>query len=81
VVPISHCQTLLAEPLGTVKSWLARRRRGRLSQRHGAGPCDARTPPARIVLCKDIDAESGMRFFTNYQSRKGAIRPTLTPRW
>ena len=67
---------LPAEPLGTVKSWLAEAtRRG-----HEPNPnamvlatCDGQGhPSARIVLCKDIDAESGtLRFFTNYQSRKG----------
>ena len=67
---------LPAEPLGTAKSWLAE------AMRRGDEPnpnamvlatCDARGhPSARIVLCKDIDAESGtLRFFTNYQSRKG----------
>jgi pyridoxamine 5'-phosphate oxidase len=67
---------LPAEPLGTAKSWLAE------AMRRGDEPnpnamvlatCDSRGhPSARIVLCKDIDAESGtLRFFTNYQSRKG----------
>ncbi len=67
---------LPAEPLGTVKSWLAEAiHRGDvpnpnamvLATTDGQGH-----PSARIVLCKDIDAESGtVRFFTNYQSRKG----------
>jgi pyridoxamine 5'-phosphate oxidase len=67
---------LPAEPLGTVKGWLAE------AIRRGAQPnpnamvlatCDALGhPSARIVLCKEIDAESGtLRFVTNYQSRKG----------
>jgi pyridoxamine 5'-phosphate oxidase len=67
---------LPAEPLGTAKSWLAE------AMRRGDQPnpnamvlatCDTRGhPSARIVLCKDIDAESGcVRFVSNYDSRKG----------
>jgi pyridoxamine 5'-phosphate oxidase len=68
---------LPAEPLGTVKSWLAEAiRRGDQPNPNAMvlATCDARGhPSARIVLCKDIDAESGtLRFFTNYQSRKGS---------
>jgi pyridoxamine 5'-phosphate oxidase len=67
---------LPAEPLGTVKSWLAEGiRRGDEPNPNAMvlATCDNRGhPSARIVLCKDIDAESGtLRFFTNYQSRKG----------
>jgi len=67
---------LPAEPLGTVKVWLAEAiRRGSQPNPNAMvlATCDSQGhPSARIVLCKDIDAESGtVRFFTNYQSRKG----------
>lgn len=67
---------LPAEPLGTVKVWLAEAmRRGDVPNPNAMvlATCDTQGhPSARIVLCKDIDAESGtIRFYTNYHSRKG----------
>jgi pyridoxamine 5'-phosphate oxidase len=67
---------LPAEPLGTVKVWLAEAmRRGDVPNPNAMvlATSDAQGfPSARIVLCKDIDAESGtIRFYTNYHSRKG----------
>lgn len=67
---------LPAEPLGTVKVWLAEAiRRGTQPNPNAMvlATCDTQGhPSARIVLCKDIDAVAGtVRFFTNYQSRKG----------
>ncbi len=56
---------LPAEPLGTVKSWLAEAiRRGDQPNPNAMvlATCDTQGhPSARIVLCKDIDAESGTR--------------------
>jgi pyridoxamine 5'-phosphate oxidase len=67
---------LPAEPLGTAKGWLAEAtRRGDQPNPNAMvlATCDARGhPSARIVLCKEIDAESGtVRFVSNYDSRKG----------
>ena len=67
---------LPAEPLGTVKSWLAEAiRRGDQPNPNAMvlATCDTHGhPSARIVLCKEIDAESGcVRFVSNYESRKG----------
>ncbi|MEO8308977.1 MAG: pyridoxamine 5'-phosphate oxidase [Pseudomonadota bacterium] len=67
---------LPAEPLDTVKGWLAEAIRRADQPNPNAmvlASCDSQGhPSARIVLCKDIDAGAGtLRFFTNYESRKG----------
>jgi pyridoxamine 5'-phosphate oxidase len=61
------------DPLQTLADWLEEARH-RGAPEHDAMALATATPsgePAvRIVLCRGIDAR-GLRFFTNYQSRKG----------
>ncbi len=63
-------------PLPLAAHWLAEAWRLREQPNPNAmvlATCDARgRPSARVVLCKDIDADLGLvRFVSNYQSRKG----------
>jgi pyridoxamine 5'-phosphate oxidase len=65
--------SLLAGPLGQLAAWIEH------AKTAGEPEHDAMTlatstpdghPSARIVLCRGVD-ERGVRFFTNYDSRKG----------
>ncbi len=63
-------------PLKVAAGWLSQAQRDALQPNPHAmvlATVDARgQPSARVVLCKDIDAEAGLiRFYTNYLSRKG----------
>jgi pyridoxamine 5'-phosphate oxidase len=69
-------ETLPAEPLTTVVTWLAEASRLQAQPNPNAmvlATCGAGgRPSARIVLCKEIDVAAGtVRFVTNYESRKG----------
>ncbi|MEO6185310.1 MAG: pyridoxamine 5'-phosphate oxidase [Steroidobacteraceae bacterium] len=64
-----------AEPLGLAAAWLAEAIRRKDQPNPNAmvlATSAAGRPAARIVLCKEIDAASGLvRFVSNYDSRKG----------
>jgi len=67
---------LPAEPLSTVIAWLAQASAARAQPNPNsmvlATVDDHGLPSARVVLCKEIEAEAGyVTFFTNYLSRKG----------
>lgn len=68
-------ETLPAEPLGLAAAWLAEAIRRKDQPNPNAmvlATCVAGRPAARVVLCKEIDAASGLvRFVSNYDSRKG----------
>src|SRR5579863_4421310 len=60
-------------PLETLAQWVEEARRGGMDEPEAmalATATSAGVPSVRIVLCRGIDAE-GIRFFTNYESRKG----------
>ena len=67
---------LPAEPMALAAAWLATARAARQQPNPDAmvlatATADGR-PSARIVLCKELDAEQGsVSFVTNYDSRKG----------
>src|SRR5688500_11723599 len=70
-------EPLPADPLPIAAAWLAEAWEQRLQPNPDAmvlATCDASgRPAARVVLCKQIVAESGyLLFYTNYQSRKGS---------
>jgi len=76
MVPEQSLPELLpAEPLGLAASWLAEATRRKDQPNPNAmvlATCVAGRPAARVVLCKEIDAASGLvRFVSNYESRKG----------
>jgi pyridoxamine 5'-phosphate oxidase len=61
------------DPLETLTQWLEEARRRGMAEPEAmalatASPTGA--PSVRIVLCRGIDT-SGLRFFTNYESKKG----------
>lgn len=61
------------DPLDTLAQWLEEARRRGMPEPEAmalATATSAGVPSVRIVLCRGIDAE-GIRFFTNYESRKG----------
>jgi pyridoxamine 5'-phosphate oxidase len=64
---------MILSPLGQVREWLehARSTEGENADAMvlATATC-AGIPSARVVLCRGIDDE-GIRFFTNYESRKG----------
>jgi pyridoxamine 5'-phosphate oxidase len=66
---------LPAEPMALAGAWLATawRRASSQTRLHGARHRHADgQPSARVVLCKELDAELGrVSFVTNYDSRKG----------
>ena len=68
-------EPLPAEPLGIAAAWLAEALRRKDQPNPNAMVLATSTggrPAARIVLCKEIDAVSGLvRFVSNYDSRKG----------
>jgi len=69
-------EPLPENPLTVATGWLSQAQRDALQPNPHAmvlATVDARgQPSARVVLCKDIDAEAGLiRFYTNYLSRKG----------
>lgn len=60
-------------PLETFAQWLEEARQRGMAEPEAmalATATRAGAPSVRIVLCRGIDAE-GIRFFTNYESRKG----------
>jgi len=62
-----------ADPLDTVAEWLEEARRGGMPEPEAMALATATStgaPSVRIVLCRGLDAR-GLRFFTNYESRKG----------
>jgi pyridoxamine 5'-phosphate oxidase len=61
------------DPLETLAQWVEEARARGVSEPEAmalATATAAGVPSARIVLCRGIDAR-GLRFFTNYESRKG----------
>jgi pyridoxamine-phosphate oxidase len=61
------------DPLETLKQWLSDAEAAKLPEPTAMTLATASTdgvPAARLVLCRGID-ERGVRFFTNYLSRKG----------
>lgn len=75
-----HIETLPdplpANPLQVTAEWLAQARLDAAQPNPNAmvlATVDGRgQPSARVVLCKDIDADAGfITFYTNYESRKG----------
>jgi pyridoxamine 5'-phosphate oxidase len=70
-------EPLPANPLEVASAWLAQARQDGAQPNPDAmvlASVDARGhPSARVVLCKEINANPGyIVFYTNYQSRKGA---------
>lgn len=68
--------TLPADPMPLVAEWLAEALRRQDQPNPNAmvlATCDTQgRPAARVVLCKDVDVESGtVHFVSNYESRKG----------
>jgi len=60
-------------PLETLAAWIEEARSRGMSEPEAmalATATPAGVPSVRIVLCRGIDAR-GLRFFTNYESRKG----------
>ena len=61
------------DPLSTLADWIEEARRRGCKEPEAMALCTttpAGIPSVRIVLCRGIDAR-GLRFFTNYESRKG----------
>jgi pyridoxamine 5'-phosphate oxidase len=61
------------DPLETLAQWLEEARRRGMPEPEAMALATATSggvPSVRIVLCRGIDGE-GIRFFTNYESRKG----------
>jgi len=69
-------EPLPANPLSLAAAWLEQARIDASQPNPNAmvlATVDERgQPSARVVLCKGIDAGGYVKFFTNYQSRKGA---------
>ncbi len=63
------------EPMALLAAWLDETTRRRDQPNPNAmvlATCVNQRPSARVVLCKEIDAATGsVRFFSNYDSRKG----------
>jgi pyridoxamine 5'-phosphate oxidase len=63
------------EPMALLAAWFAEALRRKDQPNPDAmvlATCDDGQPSARVVLCKDIEPATGsLRFFTNYESRKG----------
>jgi pyridoxamine 5'-phosphate oxidase len=63
------------EPMALLAAWFAEALRRKDQPNPNAmvlATCDDGQPSARVVLCKDIEPATGsLRFFTNYESRKG----------
>jgi pyridoxamine 5'-phosphate oxidase len=65
---------LPAQPMSILADWLAEATRRRDQPNPNAmvlATCVDGRPSARVVLCKDVEPDSGaLRFYTNYESRK-----------
>lgn len=66
---------LPGEPMSLLAAWFAEAARRKDQPNPDAmvlATCDDGQPSARVVLCKDIEPATGsLRFFSNYESRKG----------
>jgi pyridoxamine 5'-phosphate oxidase len=70
---MSLFQDISSNPLITLSIWLAEARLHQLTDPEAMTLSTVRedqTPSARTVLCKKIDLEQGIYFFTNYKSQK-----------